>query len=293
MEDNIEDWKKAGHIAHEALLYGKDLIKKNAKLLDVCDMIEEKIIRLGGRPAFPVQISMDNIAAHYCPPPNDDSVFQEQLCCLDVGVEVNGAIGDNALTVDLSRDHNELRKASEEALKAASEVLKVGVTLGKIGRVIQDTIGSYGFSPIKNLSGHGLGLYGIHTSPSIPNYDTGDHTSLTKGMTVAIEPFATDGKGMIQGTQNPTVFMLARKKPVRNMITREVLKEIQSYNGLPFTTRWLTKKFPEYKVRYALSELVQLNSIESFPPLSEVEKGLVSQAENSFLIDDEVIVLTK
>jgi methionyl aminopeptidase len=293
MEGNLDDWKKAGNIAHESLIYGKSMIRKNAKMIDVCDRVEEKIIELGGRPAFPVQISMDHVAAHYCPSPNDDIIFQEQLCCLDVGVEVNGAIGDNACTVDLSGKYSDLVKASEEALQAATEVLEVGVTLGKIGRSIQDAITSRGFAPIRNLSGHGLGIYGIHTSPSIPNYDTGDNTKLLKGMTIAIEPFATDGKGMIHETNNAEVFMLEHKKPVRNPITRQVLSEIDKFKGLPFTTRWLTKKFPEFKVNYALNELAKAGSIHMFPPLTEVTKGMVSQAENSFLIDDEVITLTK
>ena len=163
----------------------------------------------------------------------------------------------------------------------------------QIGSAIKDAITNYGFSPIKNLSGHGLGLYNIHTKPSIPNYDNNDGTILDKGMTIAIEPFATDGKGLIQNTNKSEVYMLIDKKPVRNQFTRQILKHIETYKGLPFTTRWLTKWFPEFKVNYALNELTRLKVLESFPPLSEVEKGLVSQAEDSFLIDDEVICLTQ
>ncbi len=293
MEGNIEDWRKAGRIAKEALLYGKGLIVPGAKLIDVCDKVEEKIFSLGGGIAFPAQVSLDTHAAHYCPGPNDDSVFGSEVCCLDVGVEVNGSIGDNACTVDLSGEHGKLVEASEAALAEATKILKIGLPVSEIGRVIQETINSYGFSPIKNLSGHGLGIYGIHTTPSIPNYDTHDGVVLEKGMTIAIEPFATDGKGLIQEGGQPTVFMMVGKRPVRNMITRQVLKEIEKYNGLPFTTRWLVKKFPEFKVNIALRELLQYGVIKSYAPLSEVEKGIVSQAENSFLIDDEVEVLTK
>jgi methionyl aminopeptidase len=289
----MQDWLKAGKVARQCLDYGASMIKKGVKLIDVCDKVEEKIYSMDAIPAFPAQISMNQTAAHYCPGPDDDTTFDDQVCCIDIGVCYNGAIGDNACTVDLSGKYGELVKASKEALKAASEKLRVGVTLGEIGKAIQTTIGDMGFSPIKNLSGHGLGPYDIHTKPSIPNYDTGDTTQLKKGMTIAIEPFATDGQGMIQETNNAEVFMLRAKKPVRNMITRNVLKEIDKFKGLPFTTRWLTRKIPAVKVNYALKDLVQLGIIDTFPPLTEVAKGMVSQAEDSFLIDDEVITLTR
>ena len=119
--ETIEKYKKAGKIAAEALVYGKGLIVKGAKVLDVCDKVEEKIISLGGEIAFPAQVSMNSIAAHYCPEGDDESVFSDELVCLDVGAHVDGFVGDNACTVDLSGSNTELVKASSEALKAAIE----------------------------------------------------------------------------------------------------------------------------------------------------------------------------
>ncbi len=74
-----ENYIKAGKIAAEALAYGKDLIKKDAKMLDVCSKIEEKIFSLGAHPAFPVQLSMNEIAAHFCPEDGDKLVFSDSL----------------------------------------------------------------------------------------------------------------------------------------------------------------------------------------------------------------------
>lgn len=291
--ENIEDWRKAGRIAAEALAFGKGLIKPGASLLEVSDKIEEKIRQLGGECAFPVQISNDSIAAHYCAEPDDKIIFESQVVCLDIGVHINGCIGDTACTVDLSGKNSELVKASEEALENAIKTVRTGATLAEIGKAIHDTITSYGFSPIRNLSGHGLSPYNVHDTPSIPNYDTGDKTRLTKGQVIAIEPFATNGLGMIHETENANIFSIITKKPVRSMITRQILKEIEKYNGLPFTTRWLAKKFPLFKLNFALKDLLNNGIITKYPPLPDKNKGLVSQAEHTLLVDDKAEVLTK
>jgi len=292
-QEEIEKLKKAGKIAAQVLEYGKGLIKKDASLLEVLDKIEAKIFELGAKPAFPAQISCNHIAAHYCPEEDDKTIFSDQIVCLDVGVHVDGFIGDNAVTVDLSGKHEDLVKASREALENAIKTVKVGVTLGEIGKIIQDTIQIYGFAPVRNLSGHGLGVYEQHTKPSIPNFDNNDNTKIENDMVFAIEPFASTGAGIVQDSGIATVFSLGAKKPVRNLITRQVLKEVKTYNGLPFTTRWLTRKFG-VKAKFALREMEQLGMLHSYAPLADKDKGLVSQAEHSILIDNDgnVIVLT-
>ena len=282
----------AGRISAEVRDYGASLIKKNSSLLEVVEAVEKKIFELGAQPAFPVQISCDHIAAHYCPESDDKIVFGEQLVSLDVGVHIDGCIGDTAYTVDLSGKHGDVVKAAQKALDEALKVVRVGATLGEIGKAIQDTIQSYGYSPVRNLSGHGIDAYNIHTEPTIPNYDTHDKTTLKKGQVVAIEPFATNGFGMIQEAGQPSVFMLVVKKPVRNPITREVLKQIEAYHGLPFCRRWLVRQFG-VKANYALREMTMMGMLQQFPPLVEVKKGMVAQAEHTVLLDDEPIILTK
>jgi len=290
--ETIEKYKKAGKIAAQVLSYGKDLIKKDAKVLDVLNKIENKIEELGAKPAFPAQISMNEIAAHFCPEDDDETKFNDQLVSLDVGVHVDGFVGDNAITVDLSGKNEDLVKASEEALKAAIEVVKPGIKLSEIGKAIEDTITNLGFQPVRNLSGHGLDSYNIHSQPTIPNFNTKDNVLLEKQV-IAIEPFATNGVGLIQEKGEPSVFSLIGKKSVRIGFVRNILKQIETYKGLPFTTRWLTKNFSAAQVKFALNQLKQLEILKEYPPLVEKQKGLVSQAEHSLLVDDEVVVLTK
>jgi len=279
-------------IAAQVREYSKGLIRPEVKIIDIADEIEDKIKELGAIPAFPVNISLNEIAAHYAPIPDDQILLDDQVIKIDIGTCFNGAIGDTAYTIDLSGKYSNIVKASQEALNNVTKILQVGISLGEIGKTIQETIESFGLTPVRNLSGHGLSDYSVHNPPSIPNVNTNDPTTLKKGQTIAIEPFATDGTGMIKESSGPMIFSQVNKKPVRNIFSRQIFKEIQTYNNLPFTTRWLTKKFGEGKVNLGLRELIQTGNIKDYPPLTEVNKGIVSQAEHSFIIDDKVIITT-
>lgn len=289
---DLDKWKKASRIAAEALEYGKSLVKKQTSVLETTQKTEAKILKLGGKIAFPVQISMNHTAAHYCPDIDDDTVFSDQLVKIDVGVHVDGCIGDTAASIDLSGKNQKLVEASQKALKAAIDVIEPGITLAEIGQAIQDVITSHGFSPIKNLSGHGLEPFNVHAPPTIPNFNTGDESILTKGMVIAIEPFATTGAGMVIETSNATIFTLVKKKPIR--IGREILDFIvENYDELPFAKHWLQKEFPKFKVNLALRQMLNQGIIKDFPPLIEKDRGLVSQAEHTVIIKEKPLVLTK
>ncbi|MBI4440103.1 type II methionyl aminopeptidase [Candidatus Woesearchaeota archaeon] len=283
-ESVVNDWRKAGRISAVALDYGKRLIKKGTPLIDVCDAVDAKIFELGARPSFPSQVSLDHVAAHYCPESGDKAILDAQVCKLDVGACYNGALGDNAVTVDLGGSKGELVAASEKALSDAIKIVKAGVPVCEIGAAIKGAISSFGFSPIRNLSGHGLGKFEIHTRPTIPNFDNGDRTQLHENEVIAIEPFATIGKGVIFESSNPEVFMQVSERQTRDPGIRKVLGKIREYEMLPFAKRWLLKEFPALKVSIALKILEQQGIIQGFPPLVEEAKGLVSQAEKTLIV---------
>jgi len=287
-----QDYIKAGEIAAKAREYGAGLIKPGASWIEVADKIEKKIIELGGGLAFPAQMSLNDVAAHQMPEFGGDVVFNDEVICLDVGVHVNGYVGDTACTIDLSGKNSKLVEASRKALDEALKLVKPGVEIRKIGAKIHEVITSYGFAPINNLSGHGVGQYIIHKKPSIPNYDNGDKTKLVSGQVIAIEPFASAGKGMIYESGGAHIFMLKRKKPVRNRMTRKVLGEIEKFNGLPFVLRWL-KKCSKAEIMFALRELRQLEVLEEFPSLVDKNHGLVSQAEHTVIVKEKSIVTTR
>lgn len=288
----MDDWEKAGRIAAQALELGKKLVKVDVPLLEVAEQIEAKIVELGGKPAFPVNISLNYIAAHYTPFPNDTLRFaQGDLVKIDVGAHVNGAIGDTAATIDLG-NNEELVKASEEALKAAIEIFKPGTRFRDIGRAIQEKIKEHGFVPIVNLSGHGLDVYNLHAGITVPNYDNGDERELKEGQVLAIEPFATNGEGRIIEGKPSGIYMLEQAKPVRDTNARKILKFVEEeYKTLPFAKRWIIKKFPT--AEFSLRMLETSGAIRQYPQLPEKSKALVSQAEHTVRVAEKPVVLTK
>lgn len=291
-----EDFIHAGRIAKQALTYGKSLIKPGAYYRDVITKITKKIHELGAIPAFPPQMALNDVAAHFLPQPDEDIIFSNQLVKLDIGVCFNGAIGDCAVTIDLMGKYQALVDAAEAALLAAEKSITVGQSLGNIGKIIEDTILSHGFKPIRNLSGHGLGKFQIHTSPIIPNYDNRSKEVIKPGMTFAIEPFATDGKGLIYEAGTPAIFSLISSKPVKSNTARAILTKIQTFKGLPFAIHDLLEKdMSTIEVSSALFELLSLGIVIGHAPLLEEARGLVAQAENSILVDNEgkVVVTTR
>lgn len=294
-KETFEAYIKAGRIAAQARDYGKNLIKAGASLLEVTQAVEKRILELGGDFAFPPQISINDIAAHYCAGVDDKTVFKEgDVVKLDVGVHIDGFVGDTALTVVLGKDEKleKLQEASREALNAALKIIKPRVTLSEIGKEIHKEITKRGFSPIRNLSGHGLDKFIIHDKPSIPNFDTGSNEELVQDQVIAIEPFASTGAGVIYESSNPTIFSLNESKPVRSPMTRAVLKDLEAYNGLPFALRWVVKKHGQGKTSFAFRELKNMGILKEYPPLPDKAHGLVSQAEHTLIVRDKPIITT-
>ncbi len=292
---NLTELRKAGKIAAKALEHGRKLIKPGASLLEVTKQIEDFIHAEGGEPAFPVNLSLNDCAAHYTAKKDDSTVFKDEIIKLDVGVHVNGFIGDTACTIDLSGKNAKLREASEKAVEAAIKLVKPGVTLGEIGKAIEKTITDAGFKPIRNLSGHGLEQYHTHAYPTIPNYDSGDGEELEEDMIIAIEPFATTGVGMIKESGNAEIFNMREFKAVRVGFVREIIKYIEKkFKTLPFSRRGLLSKFSEPQVNYALKQFAELEILNDYAPLVERAGGLVSQAEHTLLVTkDGCEVLTR
>jgi methionyl aminopeptidase len=203
---------------------------------------------------------------------------------LDVGAHHNGYIGDTALTVSIGGEHQDLVDAAVAAVEAAQAVLGPGCTPHQVGQAISEAITSRGFLPVRNLSGHGVGQFKIHTSPGMPNVPTGETKGLIENQVVAIEPFATTGtSGLIYNGSSPTVFVLSAQRQPRGPYGREVYSLARSYNGLPFTTRWLTRELGS-KALLGLTEMRRAAMVAEYPPLLEKSQGLVAQRENTFII---------
>jgi len=287
-------YEKAGKIAGEALLYGKKLIKEGEKLVEITKKVEEKIKELKGEIAFPAQISINEIAAHYCPDINDETIIKNgDLVKLDIGAHVDGDIGDTALSVDVGGDKNlELIRASKDALKIAIENMRPDVELKEVGKAIEEVIVGYGFQPIRNLSGHEIKNYELHAGLTVPNYDNGDKTKLKEGQIFAVEPFATNGEGFVKDGKLGGVYSVVMPRNVRS--GREVLGYIMDkYQTLPFARKWLLNNFSEFKINFSLRILEREAVIQQYHQLVERTNGLVSQTEHTIKVADKPVILTK
>lgn len=291
------DFLQAGKLASEVRNFGKSLIKKGASYNEVISKIRKKIAELGAIPAFPPQIALDDVAAHFLPHPDNDIIFVDEVVKLDIGICYEGAIGDCAITVDLSGHYQKLVDAAEAALLAAEQHLQVGRALRDIGRIIEEVILSYDLVPVRNLGGHGLGCYQVHTAPSVPNYPDERAMGVIKpGMTFAIEPFVTNGKGLIYDADHPTIFKFVKLHRPRSPFARQILDQIRTFHGLPFALHdLLAPEISTADIEHALTELLQIGAIAGYPPLIEEAHGMVAQAENSVLIDEkgEVFITTR
>ena len=285
---------KAGKIASEIREYAKSIIKRDIPLLEIAKKIENRIIELGAKPAFPTNLSIDDIAAHYTPS-YDDETLAHGLLKVDFGIHIDGWIADTAFSLDLENDNQnkKLIEASEKAVENAIKIIKENITLNKIGKEIEETIESYGFSPIINLSGHEMKQYELHAGITIPNIDDKKNIILKKGL-YAIEPFATSGSGKVYDGKPSEIYILIDSKNVRNPIAREILKFIEEeYQTLPFCSRWIVKKFGT-RALFGLKQLKDNRNLHQFQQLVESSHSKVSQAEHTVLLEgNEVIVTTK
>lgn len=287
----------AGKIASQVRDFAKSIVKKDKPLLEIANEIETKIIELGGKPAFPTNTSVNEIAAHYTPSYNDET-RAHGLLKIDFGVHVEGFISDNAFSVDLenSEENQSLIQATQEALKKAIETIQINRTTSEIGEAIQKEIEARGFQPIINLSGHEIKKYDLHAGLSIPNFNDNSKNTITPGL-YAIEPFATlsEASGKIHDREPSGIYMLVNDKVPRTPLAREILEYIiENYNTLPFCSRWLVKEFGT-KALLALKQLEKNLNLHHFKQLAEKTNAVVAQSEHTILLTEqgEKIITTK
>lgn len=290
----FNNYIKAGKVAGEVREESRRFIKPGMTLLEIAEYIENEIRERGAKPAFPVNLSLNDIAAHYTPANNDETIFNRgDILKIDIGTHVNGYVGDCACTLYFGNDKEKkkLVEASELALSKAIKLCTPNTLLSDISKKIEETIKSHGFVPVSNLTGHGLDKYNIHAQPQIPNVKFTSDYRLKKNQVIAIEPFATNGAGKIKESEPTLIFCIPEKGPVRNQDARKIISFAQQFQGLPFAERWIPIE-SIIKVRLALRELRMKNIVYEYPVLKEVNSGLVSQAEHTVIVRKEPIVTT-
>ncbi len=296
---SLENYTRAGRIAS---IVRENTRKRNhvGRTLDeICNSIEKEIIDNGGLPAFPVNISINEIAAHYTAEPNDQIVIKDtDVVKIDLGVHINGYVADTAVTISYDPKYDQLIKIVELSLSEAIKIARHNTKSSEIGKIIENTITHNGLKPIQNLSGHSLDQYIIHAGKSIPNIKTyGSSFSLSSNQAYAIEPFVTtnDGLGIVYEGKIRNIFSLISRKPTKDKEADEFILYLwNKFKTLPFALRWLVNDFAEATARNTLDYLIKKKNVRAYPILVEGNNKVVSQAEHTVFISENLsYIITK
>ncbi len=284
-DEVVEKLRRAGRAAREARAYAAETVREGMTILEGVERIEEFLRAKGCPAAFPTCLSVNDVAAHDTPTHKDERVLRRgDVVKIDLGAQVDGYLTDTAKTVEVgTRNWTEMIRATEDALAAAIETVRPKVPTRMLGAAIERTIESHGFKPVANLTGHSIERYTVHAGKSVPNVgDQGDDV-LEEGDLIAIEPFATNGAGKVDGRKSGNIYRVMRVREVRPDSTFQFLQVLdKAYNRLPFAERWayrMDRKAPAHLARLLRSGLVY-----TYPSLVDVGHGIVAQSEHSMLV---------
>ena len=295
----LDNYVLAGKIASTVRENARKKNHIGRTLFDICESIENEITLLGGNPAFPVNVSLNEIAAHYTAEPRDQTKVKDtDVLKIDLGVHIEGYIADTAVTISYNSKYDHLVNIAEITLSEAIKTVKVNTKSSEIGKTIENTIIHNGLKPIQNLSGHSLDQYIVHAGKSIPNIKTlGSSFSLVNDQAYAIEPFVTtrDGLGIVYEGKIKNIFSLISRKPTKDKDLDAFITYLWNrYKTLPFAIRWLVKDYDESNLRDMIDYLIKKKNIRSYPILVEGNDKVVSQAEHTFFItNDSSYIITK
>jgi len=289
--EELEKLKKAGSIAAQALRLGMDMVAENVKLLDVAEEVESFIRRHGAKPSFPCNLSLNEVAAHYTPSPKDKSKFYiGDVVKVDVGTHIDGFVGDTAGTVEVgTRSFKTMIESSVKARDKVMEFISEGLPVNEIGKAVDISIRQDGFRPIANLTGHEIKRYNLHSGLGIPSVDDRNTTTIRSGMMIAVEPFATNGQGLIRSAKPGNIYKIAKERPMADTELKEFYDMLsEQFSTFPFCERWCDHP----KAGVMLNKLLRHGLVTSYAQLTEVKKGCVTQSEHTVYIDGKKALVT-
>jgi methionyl aminopeptidase len=297
--DIFDNYVKAGKIASQVREYARTQDHTGRSLSEICNDIEQEIFKKGGEPAFPVNVSLNDIAAHYTAVPNDPIIVKDtDVVKIDVGVHIDGYIADTAVTVSYDTKYQNLIDIAERALDEAIGISRSNTRVSDIGRIIEKTITKYGCKPIQNLSGHSLERYTIHAGKSIPNIWTIGHSfNLSVNNVYAIEPFVTtnEGQGVVYEGKIKNIFGIGSRKRTKEQKTDVFLEYLwNKFKTLPFALRWIVNEYEEKEALSLLEILVKKKNVHAYPILVEGANRIVVQAEHTIIPQESnTLIITK
>ncbi|MFQ6087051.1 MAG: type II methionyl aminopeptidase [Candidatus Bathyarchaeia archaeon] len=287
-EEAFQKYVRAGKIAAKVRERMRRTVSEGMRIIDVCEKAESLIRESGGKPAFPCNVSINEVAAHYTSPPQDKKVIPENsIVKVDVGVHVDGYIADTAVTVCFNPLYENLVRAAEEALETAIKMLRPGLSISRFGSAVQKSIKMRGFKPISNLTGHKISRYSLHAGKALPNVFHLSASRVKAGEIYAVEPFVTMPKAAskVRSAKEAYIFRFIKHKSLKAEYSRRLLNYIEkNFRTLPFSERWLAGCVPARYYSTAFSELLSSKSLMTYPVFIEASGKPVAQAEHTVVI---------
>jgi len=287
----LEGFRQAGQIARRVREKASALVREGVRVFELCEEVEEAIRSEGAEPAFPCNVGINEVAAHYTSPPGDElRIPPRSIVKIDLGVCLNGYIADTAVTVALAPDLEPLAEASRIVLREAIKAMRAGVPVSRIGLIVQETANRLGFKPIRNLTGHEIKRYELHAGTTIPNIGAPCPGRLQEGHVYAVEPFLTTmrGAGEVVSTRLRTIFRVEPGKVKLRKLKgeeRELINLLISrFKGMPYTLRWI-KDLDRFRGFH--ERLVKNGRIYSYPVLVERFGEPVSQSEHTVIVFED------
>jgi methionyl aminopeptidase len=262
---------------------------RGRKVIDVCEEVEGKIKEFGGSPAFPCNVGINEVAAHYTSPWDDETVVPDgTIVKVDFGVELDGFATDTAIPLSLNPKYDSMIIAAEAALREAVSAVAPGRKLSDVGAVVERCIDRYGFKPIRNLTGHKIDRYNLHAGKSVPNVSGIEGGRFEVGEVYAIEPFVTlrNAEGMVTDGDAAYIYRFVKAKGAKSKSAVKLAEHIRdTYHGLPFASRWIHNSWREGEFS-DFEELVLSHCVAGYPVLVEVSGQPIAQAEHTILVTE-------
>jgi methionyl aminopeptidase len=285
---------QAGQIASEALVYTCNLIQAGASLFSIAEAGEQHIRELGGKPAFPINLSINHHAAHYTPHLDDSTIIPGQaLVKVDLGVHVDGHIADNAQTIFVGEDDNlkRLILAAEAGLQAAVQTIRAGLRVWTVSKAISAAISKHRARPIENLTGHSIEAFNLHAGVSVPaiarSSERFTSPRLQEHMVLAIEPFATYSRNPhVVDLQPGHIFGFTTTRNPHNSELRSLFSQMKvKFAQLPFASRWMQELVTPEEIIPTLQLLQKERCIHNYPVLGLRDGNPIAQAEHTVIVE--------
>jgi len=301
--DMYNEIRQAAEAHRQTRQYIQSWMKPGMKMIDICEELEktsrltiaEQGLEAGL--AFPTGCSRNHVAAHYTPNQGDNTVLEyDDVVKMDFGVHIKGRIIDCAWTHAFNDKYTPLLRGVQEATEMGIKTAGIDARLCDVGAAIQEVMESheielegktYQVKSIRNLNGHSISPYQIHSGKTVPIIKGGETTLMEENEFYAIETFGSTGKGHVHEDLECSHYMKnfdVGHVPLRLQKSKQLLNTInKNFGTLAFCRRWLDR-LGESRYLMALKDLGEKGIVDPYPPLVDIKGCYTAQYEHTILL---------